>query len=59
MATHSLDKVKDLLRQRQYDDALQACDAMLAEDPSGFQLNVFAGKAAFELRQYDKACALP
>ena len=55
----SLEHVKDLLKQKEYDEALRECDKQLASDPGVYQLNVFAGKAAFELAQFDRVRPLP
>lgn len=42
-------EVKELLKRNEYGQAGALCDEFLAQNPESFELNVFAGKAAFEL----------
>jgi hypothetical protein len=47
-------EVKELLKKNQYGKAAALCEEFLAQNPESFELNVFAGKAAFELGHLDQ-----
>ena len=47
-------QIKELLKQQSYQEAYDACQQLLQKAPDSFEVNVFAGKAAVELRHFDE-----
>ncbi|GIL65159.1 hypothetical protein Vafri_18951, partial [Volvox africanus] len=50
-----LRNARECLGRREYKDALQHCKEALAEDKSCYEAYIYVGKAAFHLKEYDKA----
>jgi hypothetical protein len=57
-AQQNNDHIKSLLKSRKYDEAYAECKEVLNRFPNSFEVNVYAGKCATELAQYDLVWSL-